>query len=80
MVMFKIPKIQQRIKEFEGRWDEGVLVVSTPKGVFKVSTIRRMACDKRWSAQIVKYIIGSPEEPALGGAGGRITRRPGIWT
>ena len=81
-VMFKIPKTQHRVGEFEDRWDEGVWVgflmrsgehlVATPTGVFKVSTIRRMASDRRWSAQMVKAIVGSPEEPVPGGSGRRI--------
>ena len=55
-VMFKIPKTQSRVGEFEDRWDEGVWVgflmrsgehlVATPSGVSKVSTIRRMASDR----------------------------------
>ena len=40
----------------------GEHLVATPTGVFKVSTIRRMASDRRWSAQMVKAIVGSPEE------------------
>ena len=50
----------------------GERLVATPTGVFNVSTIRRMASDRRWSVQMVKAIVGSPEEPVPGGSGRRI--------
>ena len=47
--------------------------MATPSGVSKVSTIRRMASDRRWSAQMVRAIAGSPGEPVPGVSGRRIT-------
>ena len=81
-VMFKIPKTQSRVGEFEDRWDEGVWVgflmrsgehlVATPSGVSKMSTIRRMASDRRWSAHLVRAIVGTPGEPVPGVSNRRI--------
>ena len=50
-VMFKVPKTGDHVGSFEGRWDEGVWLgssirdgmslIGTTVGVFKVGTIRR---------------------------------------
>ena len=75
-VLFKIPKTQHRIGSFEDRWESGCWVgsmvrsgehlVGTGRGVFKVSTIMRRTVDKRWSEQMVKDVVGTPEEPVPG--------------
>ena len=76
VVLFKIPKTQQRIGDFEDRWEKGVWVgfvmrsgdhlVATSRGVFKASTVMRRTIDKRWSANLVKEMKGSPDDPVPG--------------
>ena len=80
-VLFKIPKTQRKVGDFEDRWEMGVWVgfmmrsgehlVGTAKGVFRVSTVMRRTADKRWSAELIKGIAGSPEEPVPGSSQGR---------
>ena len=75
-VLFKIPKTQYKIGSFEDRWEQGIWVgfvmrsgehlVATEKGVFKVSTVLRRAADKRWSAELIGKIGGSPQNPVPG--------------
>ena len=50
----------------------GEHVVGTSKGVFKCSHLMRRSPDKRWSADLVKVIGGSPADPVPGAAGRRI--------
>ncbi len=81
-VLFKIPKTQHRVGDFEDRWERGVWLgfimktgehlVGTARGVFRVSTVMRRASDKRWSAQLLRNIGGSPAEPVPGATGRRI--------
>jgi hypothetical protein len=81
-VLFKIPKTQHKIGDFENRWERGVWVgfimrsgehlVATKAGVFRVSTVMRRTPDKRWSAELVKQIGGSPSIPVPGTVGRRI--------
>lgn len=81
-VLFKIPKTEKKLGDFEDRWEQGTWVgfiirsgehlVATTTGVFKVSTVMRRIPDKRWSAELLKSIKGSPEEPVPGSASRRI--------
>jgi hypothetical protein len=81
-VLFKIPKTQHKIGDFENRWERGVWVgfimrsgehlVATKAGVFRVSTVMRRSPDKRWSADLVGQIGGSPSIPVPGAVGRRI--------
>ena len=76
VVLFKIPKTQKRIGSFEDRWEEGCWIGVVPRsgehlvaattGVYKVSTIMRRPADKRWSSELIRCILGSPEEPVPG--------------
>ena len=76
VVLFKIPKTQKRIGSFEDRWEEGCWIGVVPRsgehlvaataGVYKVSTIMRRPADKRWSSELIRGIVGSPEEPVPG--------------
>ena len=75
-VLFKIPKTTNPPGDFENRWERGTWVgfmmrsgehlVATGKGVFRTSTVMRRAADKRWSADLIKNIGGSPEDPVPG--------------
>ncbi len=81
-VLFKIPKTQHKIGDFEDRWERGVWLgfimktgehlVGTARGVFRVCTVMRRPSDKRWSAQLLRDIGGSPAEPVPGAVGRRI--------
>ena len=81
-VLFKIPKTAKRVGAFEDRWETGIWVgfvmrsgehlVATDTGVFKVSTVMRRAADRRWSADLVKSMRGTPECPVPGSASRRI--------
>ena len=76
-VLFKIPKTQYKIGSFEDRWERGIWVgfvmrsgehlIATEKGVFKVTTVLRRVADKRWSADLVIKIGGSPPRTPLPG-------------
>ena len=66
----------------EPKWEEGVYVgfvirtgedlVSTPNGVFRVSTVRRRPADERWSKQLLDGIVGTPAIPVPGVAGRKV--------
>ena len=68
--------------DFEDRWEAGIWVgfvvrtgehlVATSKGVFKVSTVMRRSPGRRWSAELVQKIAGSPKEPVPGSSLRRI--------
>ncbi len=76
VVLLKIPKTQHRVGDFEDRWHRGVWVgfvmrsgehlVATDKGVFRVSTVMRRPPGRRWSAELIKKIAGSPKDPVPG--------------
>ena len=51
----------------------GEHLVGTNRGVFKVSTIMRRTLDKRWSEQMVRDIVGSPDEPVPGSGNRRVS-------
>ena len=82
-VLFKIPKTEKKTGDSEDRWEQCIWVgfiirsgehlVATKMGVFKVSTVMRRLPDKRWSADLIKAIKGSPEEPVPGSSSRRIT-------
>ena len=75
-VLFKIPKTKRRIGDFEDRFEKGIWVgmtvqsgeniVATGDGVYRVGGIMRCAPDKRWSAELVGSITGTPAEPRPG--------------
>ena len=82
VVLFKIPKTQHKVGDFEDRWERGVWLgfimrsgehlVGTSRGVFRASTVMRRSSDKRWSKQLLKEICGSPANPVPGTPGRRI--------
>ena len=82
VVLFKIPKTQHKVGSFEDRWETGVWigfimrtgehVVATSKGAFRVATVMRRAADKRWSADMVRQMAGTPQHPVPGAVGRRI--------
>ena len=75
-VLFKIPKTQFSLGDFQDRWEMGVWVgfmmrsgehcVATANGVFRVSTIMRRPEGKQWSSSLVKDMKGTPKEPVPG--------------
>ena len=75
-VMFKIPKTAQAVGSLEDRWETGVWVgttirdgmsfIGTPSGVFKVGTIRKKLGGEQWSQEMIKNIVGSPQQPEPG--------------
>ena len=75
-ILFKIPKTGQAVGSFEDRWEEGIwlgctvrdgmTLVGTPAGVFKVGTIKRRAEDEQWSFESISQLIGSPQQPQPG--------------
>ena len=81
-VLFKIPKTQHKVGDFEDRWERGTWLgfmmrsgehlVGTSKGVFRCSHLMRRPADKRWSKEMLADIGGSPAMPVPGGSGRRI--------
>ena len=81
-VLLKIPKTNHKVGDFEDRWEAGIWVgfmmrsgehlVATAKGVFKVSTVMRRPPGRRWSAEMIRKIIGSPKDPVPGSSSRRI--------
>ena len=47
-------------------------LVSTDRGVFRVSTVRRKPVGERWSKQLLDGIVGTPAIPVVGGNGRRM--------
>ena len=68
---------------FEDRWETGVWagttirdamsLIGTPSGVFKVATIRRKPDGEQWSPEMIKNVVGSPQQPEPGMSTRRIT-------
>ena len=81
-VLFKVPKTSARLGGFEDRWESGCWIgfvvrsgehlVGTKDGVYKVSTVMRRAAGKRWSAEVVGAVKGTPEYPVPGSTGHHI--------
>ena len=81
-VLFKIPKTAHKVGEFEDRWERGIWLgfimrsgehlVGTNRGTFRVSTAMRRSADKRWSAELVDALKGSPAHPVPGAQGRRV--------
>ena len=81
-VYFRIPETKNLPGKFEPRWEEGVYVgfnirtgedlVSTDRGVFRVSTVRRRPVEERWSKELLDGIVGTPAVPVAGVAGRRM--------
>jgi hypothetical protein len=71
-VMFKISNTSQAVGSFEERRETGVWVgttirdgmslIGTPTGVYKVGTIRRKSDGEQWSQEMIKNIAGSPQQ------------------
>ena len=72
-ILFKIPKTGDAIGSFEDRWESGIwlgctirdgmTLIGTPSGVYKVGTFKRKPDGQQWSADLVKGILGSPQQP-----------------
>ena len=81
-VLFRIPETKNMPGKFEPRWEEGVYVgfhirsgedlISTEKGVFRVSTVRRRPANERWSKELIDGVAGSPAMPMPGESGRRM--------
>ena len=81
--MFKIPKTSEAVGSFEERWEtglwigttfrDGMSLIGTPAGVYKVGTIRRKPDGEQWSQDMIKHIVGSPQQPEPVVGTGRIT-------
>ena len=82
-VMFKIPKTSQAVGSLEERWESGVWIgttirdgmslIGTTGGVYKVGVIKRKPDGEQWSQDMVKNIVGSPQQPQPGVGTRRIT-------
>ena len=82
-VMFKLPKVPNMPGDFQDRFESGIWLgctvrsgehlIGTAKGVHKVSSVLRKAEDRRWSAEAIKNITGSPMEPVPGTGSSKIT-------
>ena len=82
-VLFKIPKTGDAIGSFEDRWDSGIWLgcnvrdgmhlVGTRVGVFKVGTLQRKLDGEQWSADLVCSIVGRPQRPEPNTESRRIT-------
>ena len=83
VVLFKIPKTGDAVGSFEDRWDSGVWLgstirdgmhlIGTAAGVFKVGTLKRKPDGEQWSADLVRNIVGSPQRPEPGSETRRVT-------
>ena len=75
-VLFKLPRTNVTIGDFEDRFSEGVWVgltvrsgehvIATEHGTFRTGAIMRKSADARWSAEMIRNIRGSPKEPRPG--------------
>jgi hypothetical protein len=76
--MFKIPKTSEAVGSFKERWETGVCIgttvrdgmslIGTPTGVYKVGTIRRKPYGEQWSQDRIKKLVGSPSYQSQGSA------------
>ena len=82
-VMFKVPKTGHAIGSFEDRWESGIwlgctirdgmTLVGTSSGVYKVGTIKRKPDGEQWSLSNVEQLTGSPQQPQPDSESRRIT-------
>ena len=82
-VLFKVPKTGEAFGSFEDRWESGVwlgcairdgmTLVGTATGVYKVGTIKRKPDGEQWSKENVKNIVGTPQQPQPGVETRRVT-------
>ena len=82
-IWFKIPKTGNAVGSFEDRWEQGVWIgstirdgmslIGTPSGVFKVGTIKRKPDGEQWSHDNLERMAGSPQQPQPGIENRRIT-------
>ena len=82
-VLFEIPKTAEALGSFEDGWESGVwlgytirdgmTLVGTQTGAYKVGTIKRKADGEQWSQAAIQGIIESPQQPHPGMGTRRIT-------
>ena len=75
-IWFRIPETENLPGKFEPQWKKEVYVgcnirtgedlVSTDRGVFRVSTVRRRPIEERWSKELLDGIVGTPAAPVAG--------------
>ena len=75
-VLFKLPRTNVTIGDFEDRFSEGTWVgltarsgehlIANAHGVFRAGAILRKPADARWSAELLRSLRGSPKEPRPG--------------
>ena len=72
-VVFNIPKTKDVVGSSEERWETGVWIgctirdgmalIGTPAGVYKVGALKRQPDGEQWSKDTVNSIVGSPHKP-----------------
>ena len=72
-LMFRRQPIGARLAKLESLWDEGVFLgyrsqsgeymVGTKDGAFKTRTIKREPEERRWSAESIAMVVGTPWRP-----------------
>ena len=72
-ILFKVPKTGNAIGSFEDKWESGIwlgctirdgmTLVGTSSGVYKVGTIRRRPDGEQWSMDNVKSLVGNSQHP-----------------
>ena len=82
-ILFKVPKAGHAIGLFEDRWESGIwlgctirdgmTLIGTSSGVYKVGTIKRKPDGEQWSLQNVEQLVGSPQQPQPNSESRRIT-------
>ena len=75
VIMFKVPKTGESVGSFEDRWESGVwlgatirdgmTLVGTKTGVYKVGTIKRKVDGEQWSNESVMSLVGTRASSAI---------------
>lgn len=82
-VMFKIPKTGEAVGSFEDRWDSGIRLgctirdgmhlIGTATGVYKVGTLQRKLDGQQWSTDLVMSLVATLQRPEPGADTRRVT-------
>ena len=84
----KLKKEDEKKQAVESDWEIGIwlgrtrasseVLIGTEKGVARAWAVKRLASDEQWSAERIKKMTGTPQQPDPSKAGSYIPIRVGV--